>query len=223
MLVPRERDSDRSILPSLLRLPAGCRVGILTSLRHAILNRLHPSPSALIQCVGPGFVRFRVASVACAWLYARYSSIYACRAPMCTIYGMRRARMRARLPAYEIYDIWHHRAKKRICTFAEFARRNRSVLSVASVGMPRAAPSAERLPSQRADAVVRELEASNAELQRQVAQLQGDLKKALARRTCSDTKRREAEAAQRETEEKKKKRKPLHECACRIEGCTRSE
>eukprot|EP00962_Isochrysis_galbana_P029107 scaffold9276_cov112-Isochrysis_galbana.AAC.4 len=73
-----------------------------------------------------------------------------------------------------------HRAKKRICRFAEFARRNRSVLSVASVGMPRAAPSAERLPSQRADAVVRELEASNAELQRQVAQLQGgDLKKAL--------------------------------------------
>jgi len=48
---------------------------------------------------------------------------------------------------------------------------------------------------------------------RSLSQLQGDLKKALARRTCSDTKRREAEAAQRETEEKKKKRKPLHECA----------
>jgi len=79
--------------------------------------------------------------------------------------------------------------------------------------MPRAAPSVERLPSQRADAVVREVEANNAELQRQVAQLQGDLKKALARRTCSDTKRKEAEAAQRETEEKKKKRKPLHEYA----------
>lgn len=120
MLVLRERDSDRSIPPSLLRLPAGCRVGILTSLRHAILNRLHPSPSALIQCVGPGFVRFRVASVACAWLYARYSSMYACRAPMCIICGMWRARGCALVSLIYIYTygICSHQMARCCCCCA---------------------------------------------------------------------------------------------------------